>query len=146
MTTPLSRPALRHALPAVVLALMIATPVAMGAIAKGNGVYATSKYSIALLVNSSGTALRNASMSCTKKSHETGFADVTAFFKHGRAIARRGAFAFSGSALYPAGKNERTHLTLHGRFVSKKKAVGVIRSPACFKGKRVHFTALYRGK
>jgi hypothetical protein len=119
--------------------------VALGAFAK-EGVYGTRKFSVALLVNSRGTALRNASMSCTKKSHRTGMADLTAFFKRGRAIGRHGAFAYSGSALYPAAKSERTHLTLSGRFVSKKKAVGVIRSPACYKGKRVHFTALYRGK
>jgi hypothetical protein len=120
--------------------------VALGAFAKGDGVYATSRYSIAFLVNSRGTALRNASMSCTRKSHKTGIADLTAFFKRGRKIGRDGAFAYSGRALYPAAKNERSTLKFRGRFVSKNKAVGVIRSPACFKGKRVRFTALYRGK
>jgi hypothetical protein len=145
MATRPIRTALGRTLPAVVLVLLIATPVALAAFAK-EGVYATNKFSTALLVNSSGTALRNVSMSCTRKSHQTGMADLTAFFKHGRRIDRHGAFAFSGSALYPAAKSERTHLTLNGRFVSKKKAVGVIRSPACYKGKRVHFTALYAGK
>ncbi len=145
MTNRSRRSALRRTALAVMLVLLVATPVALGAFAK-EGVYGTSKFTVAFQVNPRGTALRNASMSCTKKSHRTGFADLTATFKHGRRIDRHGAFNFSGSALYPAAKSERTHLTLHGRFVSKKKAVGVIRSPACYEGKRTRFTALYRGK
>src|SRR3954447_12644903 len=39
------RAALCRALPALVLVLLLATPVALGAFAKGDGVYATSQYS-----------------------------------------------------------------------------------------------------
>jgi hypothetical protein len=116
-------------------------------------VYATSKYRIAFLVNSKATALRNAGLSCTKKSVREGMQDVTVFFGNGKgeighgygAIDRHGAFGYSGPALTEGG-GPKVHFGLSGRFVSKTKAVGIVRSPACFHGKRVHFTALYRGR
>jgi hypothetical protein len=133
-----SRAALRRVLLAVVLVLLLATPVALGAFAK-KGVYATSKFKIAFLVNANGTALRNGGMNCKKP----GFLTVVVFFQPARTIGRHGAFAYKGSAITEGGGKSR--LTFSGRFVSKKKAVGVISSPACYHGKRVHFTALYRG-
>jgi hypothetical protein len=138
-----------RALPVIVLVLLIAAPVALGAFAKG-GVYATAKYRIAFLVNSKGTALRNANWACTHRDLSNGTQTVFQFFGSGEgevhgagAIGHHGAFAYSGPALTNGGA--KVHLGISGRFVNKSKAVGVIRSPRCAHGKLVHFTALYRG-
>jgi hypothetical protein len=136
-----------------VLALLVAVPAALASLPRANGVYATSKFRTSFVVNPNGTALRNAGLSCTKKSVREGSPNVFVFFGNGKgeighgrgAIDHHGVFSYSGPALTPGG-GPKVHFSFSGRFVSKNKAVGVTKSPACLHGKRVHFTALYRGK